>query len=74
MQPQERVYRPIKQMLWHNFLGGIAWALGTTVGFAIVFAIITFVFNILGGLPVIGGFIASIVEATNKVLEARKSL
>lgn len=61
-------------MLWHNFLGGIAWALGTTVGFAIIIVLITFVFNALGGLPLIGGFIANIIDAINKVLEGRRAL
>ncbi|HBL51627.1 MAG: hypothetical protein A3D24_00300 [Candidatus Blackburnbacteria bacterium RIFCSPHIGHO2_02_FULL_39_13] len=74
MQPTEGIHRPVKQMLWHNFWGGIFWALGTTVGFAIVIVVVTFALKALGGVPLIGGWIAVIIEATNQVLEARKSL
>ena len=48
--------------------------MGTTVGFAIVIVVVTFALKALGGVPLIGGWIAVIIEATNQVLEARKSL
>ena len=29
-----------KQILWNNFLAGIAWALGATIGISIIFALL----------------------------------
>jgi len=70
-EPIHRVYRPLHRMLHDNFVGGIAWALGATVGFTLFVATLTFFLNILGGLPVIGVFFANIVDATNQALQKR---
>lgn len=51
-----------------GFFGGLGWAFGVTVGFVLVSTILVIVLRSLGGLPLIGGFIASIVESTNASL------
>ncbi len=43
-------------MLYQNFLGGIAWSLGTFVGFTVVVGILLYILNQLGILPAIGKF------------------
>jgi hypothetical protein len=40
MQPFEKVERSKKQIIVNNFLGGIAWGLGVTVGLAVLLSII----------------------------------
>lgn len=62
-------YPPLKKHLMFSFLGGVATALGATVGFAIIIWLVTFVLNQLGGLPLIGEFFATIVNATNQALQ-----
>ena len=63
--------KSLKKMLFHNFLGGIATAMGATVGFAIVIWLVSLILHQLGGLPIVGNFFASIVDATNDALKAR---
>jgi len=43
---------------------GMAWAFGATIGFIVISTITVFILRHLGGLPLVGNFIASIVEAT----------
>jgi hypothetical protein len=47
-----------------GFIRGISWAFGATVGFIIISTIAVFVLQQLGGLPIVGNFIASVVQAT----------
>ena len=63
--------RPIKHLLKQGFYSGIGWAAGVTVGFAIISTILITVFGRLGGLPIIGGWIASVVGATTDQLSNR---
>lgn len=65
-------YPSLKKHLSYSFLGGVATAIGATVGFAIVIWFITQVFSSLGALPIVGEFFANIVEATNRALEGRR--
>lgn len=50
---------------------GAGWALGATIGFVIVSTILVFVLRQAGGLPLVGSFIASIVDATLEQLVKR---
>ena len=72
IEPIEKVYRPLSKMLRDNFLGGISWALGATVGLAVIVGLVTFILNLLGGLPIVGGFFADIVESTNQALDSKR--
>jgi zinc transporter ZupT len=53
-----------RKILWRSFLSGIARGAGTAVGFTILGAIIIIVLQrlALANLPVIGDFLADIVE------------
>jgi hypothetical protein len=59
------------ELLKQGLYSGIGWAIGATLGFAIVSTIVVFSFNLLGGLPLIGGFIANVVKETQVQLGAR---
>lgn len=74
MEPKDRIHQSLKKMLHYNFLGGIAWGLGATIGFAFVITVLTFLLNQIGGIPLVGEWIANIVAATNRSLEARQIL
>lgn len=58
----------LKDTLLHNFLGGIAWGLGITVGIALITYILSLVVKALGGVPLVGDFFAGIVKATIEAL------
>jgi hypothetical protein len=54
-----------------GLIGGIGWAFGVTIGFVIISTILVLILRSLGGLPVIGDWLASIVEATMEQLTKR---
>ena len=43
---------------------GFFWSVGVTLGFAVVTSLLAFIFSRVETLPLIGKFIASIVQAT----------
>ncbi|SHE34746.1 DUF5665 domain-containing protein [Desulforamulus putei] len=53
-----------RRLLWVNFISGIARGLGIAVGFTVLGAVILYFLQklLLLNLPVIGGFIAQIVQ------------
>lgn len=59
---------PGKELFRRGFIAGIGWAFGATLGLVIVSTLVVGVLNLLGGLPLIGGFLASLVEETQNQL------
>lgn len=59
------------ELLKDGFFAGVGWAFGVTVGFVLISSLIVLVLQNLGGLPLIGSWIASIVEETQKQLIRR---
>ncbi len=57
-----------------NFVGGIGWVAGITIGFALLISLVSYLLSQAGGLPLIGDWFARIVEVTNQALEAKKVL
>lgn len=49
-----------KKIFVNNFIGGIAWALGSTIGLTIFAALLTFILSKIDLIPVIGTYIAKI--------------
>lgn len=66
------LHSPLR-LLWVNFVSGIARGLGIAVGFAILGAIMVIVLRKLVdlNLPLIGGFIADIVEIVQQQIRSR---
>lgn len=65
-QPFEKVYRDRRKMMLDNFLGGIAWSLGTLVGATIIFAVIGYILTRVDLVPIIGNWFGSILESSMK--------
>jgi len=55
---------------FNGFIGGIGWAFGASFGFAILLAIISYIFNLLGGLPLVGNWIGEIIKHTQNYLNS----
>lgn len=66
MEPEKK-----RHPFWDGFIGGIGWSFGATVGFAIISTILVLILRQLGGLPVIGDWLASVVQATTEALIKR---
>lgn len=62
-----------KRMVWVSFLGGVARGFGIAVGFTLLGALVIYLLqqSFLNNLPVIGEFIADIVEIANQRLQMR---
>lgn len=58
--------------LKEGFYRGLGWSFGVTVGFVFISTVGIMLLQKLGGLPIIGKFIADIVEATNAALQFRR--
>jgi len=55
-----------------NFLAGLAWGLGATLGVVLVLSLLGYLLRLLGGLPIVGGFFARLIEATEEALRSRR--
>lgn len=45
-------------------IAGVGWAFGVTIGFVIISTLLVVILRQLGGLPLVGSWIAQIVEVT----------
>ena len=60
-------YKSRWKILFDNFLGGLAWGLGSFIGLAILAVIAGFVISKINLVPIIGTWIAQIMnDATSK--------
>ncbi len=66
MQPYERAEKSKKQIIVNNFLGGVAWGIGATIGLAIFLAIVGFVISKVDLVPVIGNIISAGIQQAVK--------
>ena len=71
MEKYEQVKRHLKDIIFNNFLGGIAWGLGATVGVSIVIAILSLILKNINLVPFVGNFVSQI---TNYVLQNNPQL
>ena len=63
--------QPKHHPFWRNFLAGIGWSFGVTFGFALIAFVFGYILHRLGGLPLIGNWLANLVEVTDKLLRQR---
>jgi hypothetical protein len=63
-QPYERASQNLskRKIIFNNFLGGIFWSLGATVGLAIIFAFLTLLANNIDIVPFVGNFVSDIID------------
>lgn len=62
MERYEKIGLPRREIIFNNFLGGLAWGLGTTLGLSLVLAILGFFLSRVDFIPVIGDFISRILN------------
>jgi len=62
-QPYENSSKlSLKDILFNNFLGGMMWALGATVGLSIIFTVLTIIAKNLNLVPMVGSFVSDIIN------------
>jgi hypothetical protein len=62
MEKYEQVNMSHKRIFFNNFIGGIAWALGATIGLALIVGILTLILKNVNVIPVVGNFIADTIK------------
>lgn len=60
MQPHEAIHKNRKEIIINNFIGGVAWGLGATVGLSIVIAILGIILSKINLIPIVGEFVSQI--------------
>ena len=61
MEKHEQIHNTKRQIFFNNFLGGVAWGLGATVGVSIFFAILAFLFSKINLIPFVGDFVTGVI-------------
>lgn len=62
MERHEQIHSTKKQIFFNNFLGGIAWAFGATLGLSIIVALIGIIVKNVNLVPVVGNFVAGVLN------------
>ncbi|OGY26312.1 MAG: hypothetical protein A2Z11_01150 [Candidatus Woykebacteria bacterium RBG_16_43_9] len=57
-----RIHISTGKMILNNFLGGLAWGLGTVLGATVIVAIVIILLTKLNTVPVIGDFFSKLLE------------
>ena len=60
MERHDQIYKTKKEIILNNFLGGVAWGLGATIGVSLFFAFFAFVLSKVNLIPFVGNFISKI--------------
>lgn len=61
-----------KAIIINNFLGGVSWGLGATVGLALFFLIVGLIAKEINLVPIVGSFVSQVLNyilATNHNLQ-----
>lgn len=73
VQPFERSSKlRLPEVIFNNFIGGMFWGVGATVGVALFFFIVTIIAKNINLVPVVGSFaseVLSFILATNPNLK-----
>jgi hypothetical protein len=51
-----------RKILWNNFIGGLAWAIGATVGLAIIFTFLALIGKSVNLIPIVGSFASQVID------------
>lgn len=63
-----RIYKKKRHIMLDNFLGGIAWGLGTVVGISIIAVVAGFLISKIDLIPIIGDWLANVLHYTQASL------
>jgi hypothetical protein len=65
MEPHEKATTSSKrQIMLNNFLGGISWSLGTTIGFTIILMILGYILSQVDVVPLLGEFLSDVMKSS----------
>ena len=62
IQKYEQINRTKREIILNNFIGGISWGIGVTIGLAIFIGVLTLVAKNIDFVPIVGDFTAQIIN------------
>ena len=62
MERFEQVEKSKKKIIVNNFIGGLAWSLGATVGIAVIITILGFIIKHVNLVPYVGNFVTGVID------------
>ena len=68
MEKYEKVLYKKRHIIYYNFIGGVAWGVGITLGIAFLVVILGMIGKYVNLVPVVGGFTSEVINyilATN---------
>jgi hypothetical protein len=71
MTPIDNIKLSHKRAFTLNFIGGVGWMLGITLGATFILLFLSQILGLLGGLPLVGSFFADLIVITNNALRGR---
>ena len=71
MEKHEHAHAASKKRIFlNNFLGGIAWGLGATIGVTIIVAIITYALRVINLIPFLGNIATQVTAIVLQNLQS----
>ena len=70
-ESHESVHRSKREIFLNNFLGGIAWGLGASIGLSILLAAVGYIISQIDWVPIVGSIMS---EASSQVLQNQLQL
>jgi hypothetical protein len=64
IQPYEKTSQRISlhRIISNNFIGGVAWAVGVSIGFSLLIGLLTLFSHYINFVPFIGKFVSEIID------------
>lgn len=63
LQPYENSSKlSLWEIITNNFIGGISWALGATIGLSLIFWFLTILAKNVNLVPVVGTFVSQVIN------------
>lgn len=66
-----KIERPLGKIIINNFLGGIFWSFGVLIGTGIILSIVAFFAKNVDFIPILGHFLAKVLESSQQALQNR---